>query len=424
MASRSTGLPVTAAPSPAGPASSANKRRLVGEAPSAAAPRRTPIVAKGFRLFFLLAGVHAVLFLPAWLLTLSARFAPARHLDAMTWHAHEMLFGFTSAVIAGFLLTSVSNWTSRETLVGAPLGALGVVWVAGRIVMTLPTGLPSWAVAAIDLAFLPLVALAIGRPILATKNTRNFGMVGLVLAMWLGNLALHADALGLLPGARGRALSLAIDGIILMIIVMAARVFPMFTRNATGVSTIAGNPRLDRAAVAAMLATTLADAAVSDARAGGALAAVTAALVAARAWGWGARHAARVPLLWILHVGHAWIVIGLALRAASSLGGLVSPVLATHALTVGAIGCLTLGMMSRVSLGHTGRMIIATPTMTTSFVLLTLAALVRVVTPIVRESAYRTSVYVAGTLWAAAFGLFVVAIVPLVFTPRVDGKPG
>ena len=154
------------------------------------------------------------------------------------------------------------------------------------------------------------------------------------------------------------------------------------------------------------------------------MAAVTAALVVARTVSWGARHTLRVPLLWILHVGHAWIAVGLALRAVASLAGVVSPVVATHALTVGAIGCLTLGMMSRVSLGHTGRPLVATPAMSLSFALLSAAALVRVVTPLIAESAYRGSLLVAGALWTAAFLLFVAGVGPVVLAPRVDHKPG
>ncbi|MCC6646494.1 MAG: NnrS family protein [Polyangiaceae bacterium] len=414
------------------PGSSLGAPRPAALAPASRNERGAPpaaigvsaLLAKGFRLFFLLAGAHAVLMLPAWLLTISSKIAPAPHFQPMIWHAHEMLFGFSTAVVAGFLLTAVANWTNRETLVGAPLAAAGAVWLAGRVVMTAPTPLPGWAIAAVDLAFLPLLAAAIARPIVAAKNHRNLVMVGLLTALWLSNLALHLDALGVVPGARDRALALALDAVVLMMIVMAGRVLPMFTRNGAGRPEVAGRPGLDRAAVAAMLLTMVADVAVADQRVGGALAALTAALVAARTWGWGARHTARVPLLWILHVGHAWIVVGLAMRAAFALGGLVSPVLATHALTVGAIGCLTLGMMSRVSLGHTGRPILATRAMSASFVLLVAAALARVVTPIVAERAYRASVHAAGGLWTAAFGLFVLATGPLLLAPRVDGKPG
>jgi uncharacterized protein involved in response to NO len=382
------------------------------------------IAAKGFRPFFLLAGSFAALILPVWLLTLAGVLGPAGYLDAVTWHAHEMIFGFAVAVFAGFLLTAVSNWTGRETLVGTPLLAAGALWIAGRVAVALAGLLPRGVPALVDLAFLPVLVLALARPLAATKNRRNFVMIAALTMMWTADLVIHLHALGVLAGGTRRAVALALDVIVLLMIVMTGRVVPMFTKNGTGVASVHGRPSLDKAAIAAMVATTVLDVTTSDARIAGSAALVTAVLVAVRTSTWGTRHTARVPLLWILHAGHAWIVAGLALRAASAFTSAVPSVVATHALTVGAIGGLTLGMMSRVALGHTGRPLTSSRAVTLSFLAITLAAFVRVVGPLVALPAYLLTVYAAGILWTAAFVVFVVVYAPVLMTARSDGKPG
>jgi uncharacterized protein involved in response to NO len=390
---------------------------LAGLAPPA-------LTAKGFRPFFLLAGAFAALILPVWLLTLAGVLGPAEYLDASTWHAHEMIFGFAIAVFAGFLLTAVGNWTGRETLVGTPLLAACALWVLGRAAMALAGSLPRGVPALVDLAFLPVLVVALARPLAATRNRRNFVMVAALAAIWLADLVLHLEALGVLHGQSHRALVFALDVVVLLMIVMTGRVVPMFTKNASGVASVRSQPAIDKAAIAAMVATTLLGVATNEFRLTAAAALVTAVLVALRSATWGTRHTARLPLSWILHAGHAWIAVGLALRGASAFTGSIPGVVATHALTVGAIGALTLGMMSRVALGHTGRALVSSKAVTLSFVLITLAALVRVVGPLVDMPAYRATVFAAGALWTVAFGLFVVVHAPVLMTARVDGKPG
>lgn len=385
---------------------------------------RAPLAAKAFRPFFLLAGAFAALILPVWLFTLAGFLGPVGYLDATTWHAHEMVFGFTMAVIAGFLLTAVGNWTGRETLVGRPLLGACALWVAGRVAMAMAGALPRGVPAAVDLAFVPVLVVAIARPLLATKSRRNFVMVAVLAALWSADLAVHLDALGVGHGWGRRALALAVDVVVLLMIVMAGRIVPMFTKNGTGIASVRGRPALDKAAVVAMATTLSLDVATTEPRIGGVAAGVTAALVVLRAWTWGSRHTSRVPLVWILHTGHAWIAIGLALRAAAAFTSAVPVVLATHALTVGAIGALTLGMMSRVSLGHTGRALVSSRPVTTSFALVTLAALVRVAGPLVDVAAYRASVFAAGILWTVAFSLFVVSHAHVLTRARADGKAG
>ena len=397
---------------------------LLGRAPTPVAGT-SPFASKGFRPFFLLAGGFAALLLPIWLLTLAGVLAPGRYLDAITWHAHEMIFGFTLAVIAGFLLTAVGNWTGRETLVGTRLLATCALWVAGRIAMAAGGWLPRGVPALIDLAFAPVLVVAIARPLWATRNRRNFVMVAVLLALWAGNIVVHLEALGLghgwapsradhvhrrrrpsdawsSPAASSRC---------------SRRTLPAWPRSADDRrSTRWRSRRCSRRWFSTRRPRSRSSPAQPRVS--------TALAVVARAWTWGTRSTGRVPLLWILHAGHAWLAIGLGLRAVAAFTSAVPAVLATHALTVGAIGSLTLGMMARVALGHTGRPLAASPAITGAFVLLTLAAAVRVGGPLLDVTLYRATVYAAGILWTLAFAIFVVVYAPVLTGARADGRPG
>ena len=396
---------------------------LLGE-PRAPTVRVSPVAAKGFRPFFLLAGAFAAVIVPLWLLALRGVIHPGGSLDPITWHSHEMVFGFAVAVIAGFLLTAVGNWTQRETAVGAPLLGLAALWLAGRVAFLLAPALPAALVAAVDLAFLPALAFAIGRPIVQANNRRNLVMVAVLAALWLANLAIHLDGLGVLPGWRRRGSLVAVDVVIVVILIVSGRVFPMFTRNATKRDDVRSIPALDVAALVSFAAVIACDALDVTTAVAPICAGVAAALTLARTLHWGARRSLRQPLLWILHGAYLFIPLGLALRAASALTTRVPPSAATHALTVGAIGGLTLGMMARVSLGHTGRLLVAPPAITAAFALVMLAALLRVVTPIAAPSLYPASLQVIGVLWTLAFGLFVAVYARILVSSRPDGKAG
>jgi uncharacterized protein involved in response to NO len=385
-----------------------------------------PVLAKGFRPFFLLAALYATLMVPLWLAVVNGSAAPNAYLQPSVWHAHEMTWGFVSAVVAGFLLTAVANWTKRETATGAPLAGLVLLWVAGRLAILLSGALPRGVPAAVDLAFLPAVALVLARPLLAAKSRRNFVVVAIVIALFAANLLVHLEALAVLPGGWARRATLtSVDLIVLLILIIGGRTFPMFTRNATGVATIRNVPWLDRTCIAAMIALLLLEALMPAAEhASASLAGVVGLLAAARATHWGARHSLRDPLLWVLHVGYAWLVVGLLLRAAAGVFGVLPGSAATHALTVGSIGTLTLGMMARVSLGHTGRALLAPSPAAAAGVAITLATLARVLVPWLAPAQYAVGLFAAGALWVLAFALFLVAYAPILCRPRVDGRPG
>jgi len=395
------------------------------DSPKAPASDRRGLAAKGFRPFFLLAAAFALGVVPLWLFTFMGKVRAGTYLDPMTWHAHEMIFGFAMAVVIGFLLTAVGNWTQRETLVGAPLLGLAALWVLGRAGMFFAHALPFGTAALIDLAFLPIAIVALARPLLAARSSRNFALVAVLGALLGANALVHLDALGVLaPGTARRACSASIDLVLVIIMIIAGRVLPMFTRNATNVSSIRSIPSLDVGSVVAMAALALIDFFWPRTPLGAGAAALTAVLAAARAWHWGARHSLRQPLLWILHAGYAWLVIGLALRALHGFDTAVPSSLATHALTVGAIGSLTVGMMARVALGHTGRMLVASPAVPWAFVAINAAAIARAIVPLAAPAAYRESLIAAGVLWSLAFAIFLLVYAPVLVAPRADGKPG
>ncbi len=388
-------------------------------------PISPALLGKGFRPFFLLAGVFAVAIVPLWLLVIGGSVRAPSYLAPVTLHAHEMVFGFVVAVIAGFLLTAVSNWTGRETATGWPLGAMALSWLAGRAVMLLPFALPRGVTAVVELAFLPVLIAVLARPLIAAQSRRNFVMLGILVGLLVADAVVHGAALGLLPAeAARRACTVGLDLITVVILIITGRVLPMFTKNATGVQSIRSVPWLDGAAIGAMAAATASDWGRPDSPVNGTLFVAAGVLAAVRALHWGAGHSLREPLLWGLHAGYAWLCLGLVFKGLALLGnpGLAS--LATHALTVGAVGGLTLGMMARVALGHTGRMLLSRGPMTGAFVAINCAAFSRALLPLLLPKQYFTTLVAAGSFWLVAFAVFVAVYAPVLLSPRVDGRPG
>jgi uncharacterized protein involved in response to NO len=249
-------------------------------------------------------------------------------------------------------------------------------------------------------------------------------LAGLV-ALSTANVFVHLDALHEMPVGTGRRACLAaVDVVVLVSLIIAGRVVPMFTRNATGVATIRSSPPLDALAAGSMAALTIVDVVMPEGAFAGVAAALVAVLVLARMRTWGTRHTLAHPLLWILHAGHAWIAAGLALRAVAELTHAISGSLATHALTAGAIGSLTIGMMARVSLGHSGRALAVRGPVVVAFAAITLAAIARAVVPLLLPTLYLVTLYAAAALWTLAFVLFLFVYVPILTSPRADGKAG
>ena len=376
--------------------------------------------ALGFRPFFLAAGLYAVLMIALWLAVLRGSL-PLSALSPFVWHGHEMLFGFAVAVIAGFLLTAAQNWTGIRTPSGPPLAALFLLWLSGRLGFLIP-GLPAGWVALIDLSFLPMLALALAWPILQARQWAHAPFPLLLLALAAANGLVHAEALAVATTAS-LGLHLAAYVIVTLIVIMGGRVIPSFTDNKLHSRARRWKP-IERlvpiVTFGALLAALIAPASLVTLLLAGSAATVHGIRLA----GWHTRRIWSVPLLWILHMGYAWLVIGFALLAVAA-GGIESAAgSALHAFTVGGIGVLTLGMMARVALGHTGRMLESAPLMTVSFVAMNLAALIRVGVPLFFPDVHFQAMVLAGLLWIAAFGLFVLIYMPILLRPRIDGKPG
>lgn len=384
-------------------------------------PTGWALFALGFRPFFLAAGLYAILMMVLWLLVLGKVMTPGELLP-LVWHGHEMVFGFTVAVIAGFLLAAAQNWTGLRTPSGPPLAAIFVLWLAGRLGFLIP-GLPAGLVALVDLAFLPVLAITLTWPIMRTKQLQHFPFPILLLALAAANALVHAEALHWTSGTARPGLHLAVYIVIMIITLMGGRVIPSFTDNK--LQTRARRWKtIEWLVLIATVATLIAAVIGPQSPVTAVLAAVAATTHAIRLAGWYTSKFWSVPLLWILHLGYAWVPLGFALLALSAAGWSSATGSALHAFTAGAIGALTLGMMARVSLGHTGRPLEPPPVMTLAFIVINLAALARVALPLLFPAAYTQAMDVAGLIWIAAFGLFVVAYGPMLLRPRIDGKPG
>jgi uncharacterized protein involved in response to NO len=385
------------------------------------------LLALGFRPFFLLAGLEACAAVALWLCVLAGWLPAPAWLTPSLWHAHEMLFGLVAAAISGFLLTAVPNWTGTPPVRGRALAALAAVWLAGRAAMALAGSLPPAAVALVDAAFLPALALAVGRPVLAARQTRNAGVVGIVAALAIANVATQLEALGLARGAAPAALHGAVALAILLVATIGGRIVPAFTANAFRASGDAAavrphGPR-DRAALALLALWVATELLAPRTVASGVAALAASGASALRMGGWQTRRTLGEPLLWSLHLGLAWIPVGLAAVAAADLAGALPWTVGLHALTTGAIGTMVLAVMTRVALGHTGRRLAAPPAATAAYALVSAAALTRTVGALAWPGATLPVLAVSGGLWIAAFGVFVAAYAPILVGPRADGRP-
>lgn len=378
------------------------------------------LFALGFRPFFLGAGVFAVLLVALWLVFYRGNFPLALFIPPAQWHAHEMLFGFAGAVIVGFLLTAVQNWTGMKTPSGKPLALLFFLWLAGRLVPFVPDS-PSELYALIDAALFPAVTIAIARPIMRAKQPRNAAFPLMLAMLTFSNLLVHAEWLGYAQTAN-TGFMLAIYMIVLMMTVMGGRVIPSFTDNKLRTKAKRWKA-IEWLAPAITLATLAAVLALPVSPITALIAAIAAAVHAVRLAGWYTGKYWAVPLLWVLHLGYGWIAIGFALTALAAVK-IVAPSLALHAFTAGAMGTLTLGMMARVALGHTGRLLESAKVIDLAFGLITLAAIVRVFWPLLASNTYNATILVSGLIWMTAFVLFVFDYAPMLIQRRVDGKPG
>jgi uncharacterized protein involved in response to NO len=331
-----------------------------------------------------------------------------------------MIFGYTLAVIAGFLFTAVRNWTGRPTPTGRLLAALCALWLAGRLLVLSPYGIVA---ALVNAAFPVAVAMAIAVPLARSANRRNYFFVGLLVLMGAAELVVHLSLLGVLSLPARPGLQAGLDVILFVMAVMGGRVIPMFTNNGVPGANARRHAAVEKLALGSILALLVADVLPVPAPALALIALACAVAHGIRLALWDSCKTFRTPIVWILHAAYAWIVLHLVLRSAAAMGWVAEP-LATHALTIGAIGGLTLGMMTRTARGHTARPLVADGAEVACYVLVQLAAAVRVLTPLVVPAMYLASVVASGLLWSAAFALYFVRYWPILTRPRLDGAPG
>jgi len=374
----------------------------------------------GFRPFFLGAALWAVAAMALWIGFLSDDWSFARAYGAVGWHVHEFLFGYVSAVLTGFLLTAIPNWTGRLPLQGPPLLALFLLWLAGRIAMLAAGRIGVVAAMAIDGVYLPILALTILREIVAGGNWRNLKVTILVVAMALANIVFHAEVARF--GAAGYGLRLGCAAIIGLIILIGGRITPSFTHNWLMRRQSSRLPaplgRFDVASLAVAGAALLSWVAAPNWRGTGVLLLLAALAQAARLTRWAGERTWREPIVLILHVGYGFVPLGaLVLGSAILWPALIPPSSALHAWTTGGIGTMTLAVMTRASLGHTGRDVAATPATIVIYGAIVIATLTRVAAPFL-PSLYEQMLVAAAVAWVVAFGGFVVAYGPMLVRAR------
>ncbi|RTE91164.1 NnrS family protein [Bradyrhizobium sp. LVM 105] len=377
-----------------------------------------PLFAHSFRPFFLLAAIQAGLSILAWLpmfygeLSVSSAFAPR------DWHVHEMLYGFLPAVITGFLFTAIPNWTGRLPIQGTSLGALVMVWLAGRVAVTLSAD-TGWAFAlAVDAAFLALVVAAAAREIIAGGNWRNLPVVGLVSVLLAGNVAFHLEAH--YQGAADVSIRVGTGVVVLLIALIGGRIIPSFTRNWL----VKFNPgrlpvpfgRFDGAVIGCSALALISWIAAPLNAVTGVLMALVGGLHLVRLARWAGDRTFRERLLVILHVGYVFVPFGFILHAIAVFGALPASA-GIHAWMTGAAGTMTLAVMTRASLGHTGQALTASPAIQGIYAAIIIAALARVAAVMFPAHSY-VLLHIAACGWLVAFLGFAVAFGPLLAGSR------
>jgi len=375
----------------------------------------------------MLTGLFACLVILMWLGMLDGQLALPITLPPIWWHAHEMLYGLIPAAVSGFLLTAMANWTGMPPPRGRVLLGLATLWIAGRVAMASQGIVPGILVAAVDLSFLPVLAIIVLRTLWRAGNRRNLPLVAVLATFAAGNGLMHLAFLGLAPtlARTGELLGLNLTAVLLAVI--GGRIAPAFTANwlrrrGGDPAAVRQYPMIDRAALALLVAVLVIDLFAAGSAVAGMVALLAGLLHALRVLGWRGWHAHRDPLTWILHLGYAWIPVALFLKGIAPFSDVVGPSVWIHALGIGAAGTSILAVMTRVSVAHTGRGLILRRGARLIYGLITMAALLRLVAAV--GIGGLDSLNAAGLTWFAAFGLFLVAYAPVLYQPRVDGQPG
>jgi len=383
--------------------------------------RGPAILSYGFRPLFLLAGAWAAISMTIWIAALSTGFTLPAAYSMLDWHVHELLFAYVPAVVAGFLLTAVPNWTGRLPVTGTPLMLLVLVWLAGRLAMAFSSLTGAIAASVIDLAFLVFLAVVIAREIMAGRNWRNLKVLILVALLFVANAAFHHEAATQGTAATGYSARLGVGVALLLIMVIGGRIIPSFTHNwlarrGPGRLPVPFN-RADAAAVGLSAVALALWVARPEGPATAAAFAVAGLLNLWRLWRWAGDRSVSEPLVLVLHAAYLFIPLGFVIGALTmAFSALAAQGTAVHAWTAGVIGLMTLAVMTRASLGHTGQALRATPGTTAIYVAVGASALLRVLSGF--DWAAAALLHLAGALWIGGFALFVIIYGPLLAKPR------
>ena len=382
------------------------------------------ILQQSFRPFFMAASVWAMLAVPFWLLSYVGVLVLPGGFDSLLWHQHEMLFGFAGAAIAGFILTAIPNWTGRLPVSGWRLGLLVSIWLAGRLSFLGAASIGPIAAAVLDLSFLTTLAVMIARELISGKNWRNLPVLVLISLFALGNWLVHFEISGIAETAD-LGIRLSTFVLAILVAVIGGRIVPSFTRNwlVRNGAEVLPEPmgRLDAIALAALIIFVVAQVFVPDHQLTSYLALLAGGLHGFRLVRWKGWAIFAEPLLWVLHLGYAWLAVALILIGLAGLTDTVPATAAIHALTTGAFGTMILAVMTRASLGHTGRELTATPGTTVIFILITIAAILRVGASFLNDQSL-SAIWISCIAWTAAYGLFTVLYFPVFTQPRLQAR--
>lgn len=388
----------------------------------------SPLLRQAFRPMFLFGAAFSAIAILLWVLALTGHIQLTPFRDVMFWHSHEMIFGFVSAIVVGFLLTAVQNWSGLRAPHGKTLLTIVVLWVSARLLLLFGADLPMWLVAGVDLLFLPISAFLLAIPLVKTGQKRNLFFIPVLLLITACNALMYIGVAYNRYDIQQLGSQNAVWLITLLMSIVGGRVLPMFTANGTQTKKAEPIVWVDRIALTSLwlifalhflnMVKFIPSIAISI------LFAISAIFTAIRCFRWKFWITVKVPLLWSLHIAYWCIPLGLALYSARYAGLNISNSIALHTLTAGAMGSMILSMMARVSLGHSGRVLKPKAIMSLAFILVVIAAISRTVLIGFWPEQTMHWLWVAAIGWVTAYTLYVIVYFPVLTTPRPDGRPG
>lgn len=381
----------------------------------------------GFRPFFLAGALLSLWLVAFWAIVYYRESLPAGYFDPINWHAHEMIYGFVISIVSGFLLTAGANWTQTRPVSGTKLMVLFFLWLAGRVAFglsILDLAVPHWTYFLVDMLFIPGLVTALAPAFIGAKQIRNIQFLFVLSFLAIGNLLTHLAALEVIDYAFAtKGIYLGVNLILLIIVIIGGRVVPAFSNNTIAGIGIKKYDLLEKAVVGSLWTFILLDFTQLWPAVTGWVALVAAVLNFVRLATWKSWKTSENSLIWVLHLGYLWIPSGFVLIFLSDIAGILPRSVAIHAFTAGAMGTFIIGMISRVSLGHTGRPLHTPKGFVFSYLLVTLSGVVRVASGFF-EDFYRQGILIAGLLWAGSFLMFVIYYARILLAPRPDGRPG